>query len=335
MKIGPREAKGFLSAPDKSCVAALFYGPDMGLGRERSQLVIKYLLGEKHDPLSILDVSEARLLSDPAMLADELSGVSLLADKRVILIRDAGDKLTKILEGAAELMRPDVYIVVLGDELSSRSSLRAWFDKAPNAAAVACYHDEARDIGELVRETFSKAGITTSSEVVQYLVSQLGNDRYVTRQELEKIMLYVGSDKHLSMEAAKQLTDHNRDTEMDEAINALADRDLGGLDRALVGLMNEGVSPIAYLRGLSRYFQRLYAIKLQAKHSSVETVIDGLRPPVFWKQKPLLIKHARQWDVDGIAKALQLITSAELMCKSSDIPVFAASERQLFKATRV
>lgn len=335
MKIGAREVKAFLGAPDKNCAAALFYGPDTGLGRERAQDIIKQVLGEKHDPMSVLDVNESRLLQDPAMLADELSAVSLLADKRVILVRDAGDKFTKIVEGASDLLRADVYLIVLADELGSRSSLRAWFEKAANAAAVACYHDEARDIGEIIRETFSKAGIQTSGEVVQYLVSQLGNDRYVTRQELEKIMLYVGEENHLSMEAARQLTETNRDTEMDDAINALADRNLAGLDRALTGLMNEGVAPVAYLRSLSRYFQRLYAIKLQARFSSVDAVIDSLRPPVFWKQKPLLTKHARAWDVDSIAKALQLITSAELACKTSDLPVFAASERQLFKATRV
>jgi len=335
MKIGAREIKAFLSAPDKNAVAVLFYGPDTGLARERAQDVIKLLLGEKHDALSVFDVAESRLLTDPATLTDELTAVSLMADKRVILIRDAGDKLTKILEAASEHFNRDVYVVVLADELASRSSLRAWFEKAPNAAAIACYHDEARDIGELIRDTFSKAGISTSGEVIQYLVSQLGNDRYVTRQELEKVQLYVGDEKHLSMEAAKQLTDYNRDTEMDDAINALADKNLAGLDRALTGLMNEGVSNIAYLRSLSRYFLRLYAIKLQAKYSSVDAVIDGLRPPVFWKQKPLLTKHARQWDVDSIAKALQLITSAELACKTSDIPIFAASERQLFKATRV
>src|SRR5688572_12647479 len=84
-------------------LAALFYGPDNGLARERSQQLIKAVLGAEYDSLSVLDVTEARLASDPAMLADELSAVSLMADQRVILIRDAGDKLTKILEAADEL----------------------------------------------------------------------------------------------------------------------------------------------------------------------------------------------------------------------------------------
>lgn len=332
MKIAVKAVAGFLGAPANGTVAALFYGPDTGLSRERSQIVIKKLLGDSPDPLSILDITEARLLSDPAMLADELSAVSFLTGARVILIRDAGDKLTKILEAAAELMRADVYIIVLADELGPRSSLRVWFEKAPNAASVASYHDEARDIGELVRETFSKANISASPDVVQYLIAHLGNDRYVTRQELAKILTYVGDEKTLSLEAARLLTDANQETDMDEAITALADKNLSGLDKALTQLVKEGVQPIQYLRSLLRYFMRLYAIKLQVRNSSIESVISGLRPPVFFKQVPILTRHSKQWDLDSIAKALTYISAAELACKTSDLPVFAASERELFKA---
>ena len=335
MKIAVKAAAGFLARPDNGAVAALLYGPDSGLARERSQLLVKALLGDKPDNMAILDTTEARLLSDPALLADELSAVSFLAGKRVILIRDAGDKLTKILEAAADLMRADVYVIVLADELGPRSSLRLWFEKAPNAASVACYHDEARDLGELVRETFGKANISVGAEVVQYLLGQLGNDRYVTRQEMEKIITYVGDEQSLSLEAARLLTDANQETDLDEAVTALADKNLAGLDKALLQLVKEGVAPVAYLRALSRYFMRLYAIKLQAQNSSVESVIAALRPPVFFKQVPILTRHAKQWNLDAIAKALGFIMAAELACKTSDLPVFAASERELFRAAQI
>ena len=332
MKIAVKAVAGFLAKPDAGAAAALFYGPDSGLSRERSQAVIKKLLGDAPDGMAILDITEARLLADPALLADELSSVSFLAESRVILIRDAGDKLTKILEAASDLMSTDVYIIVLADELGPRSSLRAWFEKAANAASVASYHDEARDIGELVRETLSKANISVGSDVVQYLLSQLGNDRYVTRQELAKIITYVGDEKSLSLEAARLLTNYNQEPDMDEAVTALADKNLSGLDKALSQLAKEGVAPVAYLRALSRYFMRLYAIKVQAKNSSVESVIAGLRPPVFFKQVPILTRHAKAWQCESIAKALGFITAAELACKTSDLPVFAASERELFRA---
>ncbi|MDX2074169.1 MAG: DNA polymerase III subunit delta [Alphaproteobacteria bacterium] len=335
MKIAVKSIASFLAKPAEGAAAALLYGPDAGLARERSQALVKRLLGDAPDALSILDISEARLLSDPAMLADELSAISFLSGNRVILIRDAGDKLTKILEAASEAMRADVYIIVLAGELGPRSSLRAWFEKAPHAASVPCYHDEARDIGDLLRDSFSQANISAGNDVIQYLLTQLGNDRYVTRQELEKILTYVGDEKTLTLQAAQLLTNYNQETDMDEAVNALADRNLAGLDKALTQLVKEGIQPVQYLRALSRYFLRLYAIKLQARNSSVESVISGLRPPVFFKQVPIITRHAKQWELESIARALSYITEAELSCKTSDLPVFAASERELFKATRL
>ena len=332
MKIAPKATGEFLAHPAKSAHATLLYGPDTGLARERSQIIIKKLLGEKPNALSILDITEAKLLADSAMLADELSSVSLMADKRVILIRDGDDKLTKILESAAELLRMDVYVIVLADELGPRSSLRAWFEKAPNTAAIACYRDEARDIGDLIRETFRAEGINAGSEVVQYLAGQLGNDRYVTRQELGKLITYAGDSKTLSLADAQGLTDYNRETDMDEAINALADKNLAAFDTALMRLIKEGTQPIQYLRGLSRYFQRLYAIKLQAKDSSVEQVIAALRPPVFFRQVTILTRHAKQWEIGQVAKALAIINEAELAIKTSDLSAVAASERVLFRA---
>lgn len=333
MKIAVKATEGFLRQPQG--VAALLYGPDAGLARERGGRLIKKLLGENYDPMSVLELNESRLLEDSARLADELSSVSLLADKRVILVRDAGDKFTKLLEATETLMRDDVFMIVLAGELGPRSSLRLWFEKAEKAASIPCYHDEARDIGELMREQFNQAGKTANMEVIQYLISQLGNDRYVTRQEIDKIILYLGDENILHLSAAEQLVNYNREADQDEMINALVDKKLADFDKSLMKLVNEGAYPVSYLRGLSRYFQRLYALKLQTRHQPAEQIIASLKPKVFFKQVPILTRHVKQWELPAIAKALGLIQQAELVSKTSNIPVYAASQRELFKVTQL
>lgn len=335
MKIDWKTVSGFLAKPDDGIAALLLYGPDAGLARERSQAVITKLLGPSPDPLSILELYESQLTDDPALLIDELSAISLLADKRVILIRQAGDKLTKVMELAAEYLRPDVYVIVLADDLASKSSLRAWFEKQKNTAALACYQDEARDVSQVIREAFTQAGKQVSSDVVQYLASQMGNDRYVTRQELGKIITYMGEDASLSLEDAMALTDYNRDTGTDDVVTHLADRHISALDTALQRLVADGMQPVQYLRSASRYFQRLYTIRIQAENSSIEAVIEGLRPPVFYKQKPHLIRHAKSWSTESLIRALHLISAAELACKTTDIPATAASSRKLMQVTQL
>lgn len=343
MKIAPKQIDGFLAAPekaisDKECRAALIYGADGGLVRERAGKIVKSVLGAAaSDPFAKIELSEAEILADSSKLADEISAFSMMSPKRVIIISDAGNKLAKIVEAAIPLFNKDTYLLLTADELDSRSSLKALFEKQASCAAIACYKDELRDVQNIIRERLGEAGISYSREVADYLASQLGSDRYVTYQELDKIILYAGEAKTISIEEASALVDYNQETKLDELINALADRNLGALEKQLSQHTRENTQPILYLRSMLRYFDRLYAIRAQmaACGQSATMVVEGLRPPVFWKQKDSLIRHAGNWNSEAIVKAIKLLIAAEIDCKSSDTPALAASSRKLYQITQI
>ncbi len=336
MKIAPRMAEAYMAKPDSQHRAILFYGPDSGLVRERAKRLVTTLLGEKYDPFALTELTGAQLVADPARLADEIAAISLMAPKRVILISDGGDKLTRIIENAAGCFHDSAFLVICADELSARSSLRGYFEKEHNCAAIACYKDEARDVQEFIRKAFTGANIAVGPGVMEYLSQQLGNDRGVTRQEVEKLILYAGESKQLRLEDVVALVDYNRDTGFDDLANAIANRDLQALEKTLALLLGESASPVAYLRALQRYFNRLYYIKSQMSNGqSAEAVIQGLRPPVFFKQVPPLTRHAQSWSIEHIVKALKLLIAAELACKTSDLPPVTASSRRLMQVAGI
>ncbi|NBO18922.1 MAG: DNA polymerase III subunit delta, partial [Proteobacteria bacterium] len=68
---------------------------------------------------------------------------------------------------------------------------------------------------------------------------------------------------------------------------------------------------------------------------SAEAVVQGLRPPVFFRQAPILTRHAQTWQLPHILRALQLLINAELACKSTDIPPIPASSRRLLQMTQI
>lgn len=336
MKIAPRSVATFLAAPPASCRAILLFGPDAGLIRERAQALIAGYLGAQYDPLALVELMEATLRDDPARLADELDAISMLAPRRVLWLRDAGDRLTRILDEASGHFNDSVLLLASGDELSGRSSLRGWFEKQPAAAAIPCYHDEPRDVLAVIHRTFAAAGVEAAPDAVEFLSRQLGNDRYVTRQELEKCITYAGATRTLSLMDVEALVDDNRESGFDDLVNAVADKDLAGLEKHLTLLLREGTQPVAYLRILQRYFNRLYAIRAQMHAGmSAEAVVQSLRPPVFFRQVPILTRHARQWSSEAILRALRLLVNAELACKTSDLPVIPASSRRLLQITQI
>jgi DNA polymerase-3 subunit delta len=336
MKIAPKAAESVLARPDAQYRCALLYGPDSGLVRERMQRIKKTILAASDDPFALVEMDEAKLAADPALLADELSAVSLMGGKRVIVIRDATDKLTKTVEAAAAFFHPDVFLLLMAGELGTRSSLRAWAEKEPLAAAIACYKDEARDVHEVIRKSFEAVGVRADRDATDYLAAQLGNDRYVTLQELEKIITYAGESKRVALEDVQALVDYNRDTHFDDVVNAVADKNLQTLDQTLTRLLREGAQPVGYLRALQRYFNRLYMLRSQVDAGvPAEQVIASLRPPVFFRQAPILARHVQQWNVEQIAKALKLLIEAELASKTSDLPPAPASHRKLMRLTQL
>jgi DNA polymerase-3 subunit delta len=295
-----------------------------------------FILAGNDDPFAYVEIDEAKLVSDPAMLADELNAISLMGGKRCIAIRAATDKLAKIIEAAAGYFHPAVFVIAVADELSTRSALRSWFEKEPKAAAVACYKDEVRDVTAVVRAAMSEAGIALDRDAMDYLAGQLGNDRYVTRQELEKIITYAGENKTLALEDIQALVDYNRDTDLDELVNAVADKNLKSMEKTITLLAREGASPVAYMRSLQRYFNRLYGMRIRVHNGeNIDAVIASARPPVFFRQVPVMTRHLQQWDVAQIAKALKLLVEAELACKTSDLPALPASGRKLMQVTQV
>jgi DNA polymerase-3 subunit delta len=336
MKIAPKIIESYVKKPDTQHCAILLYGPDSGLVRERSKRLTTAFLGEKFDPFALMDVSASKLLDDTALLCDELSSINFMAPKRVILVRDASDKLTRTIEESAASFNDSVLLLVCADELSARSSLRAWFEKETNVAALACYHDDVRDIQDVIRKTLDTAGVQADRHVIDYLSSQLGNDRYVTYQELEKLVTYAGESKTLQLSDAEALVGYNKEASFDDLVNAVADRNLQQLEKTLTLLLREGTQPVAYLRSLQRYFNKLYFIRCKmAEGQSAEAVVQGLRPPVFFKQAPILTRHAQNWSLPNLAKALRLLVSGEQSCKTSDLPIIPASSRFLLQITQI
>lgn len=337
MKIAPKTIESYIAKTDAQHRAILLYGPDSGLARERSKRLSSAFLSGSQDPFAMVEMKESQLAGDPTLLAGELSAISMMAPKRVILIRDAGDKMTRIIEDAASCFNDSVLLIVIGEELSTRSSLRAWFEKEPSVAAIACYHDEVRDVHDVIRKAFDKAGVVANRDVTDYLASQLGNDRYVTYQELEKLVTYAGDSKVIELKDAQALVDYNREASFDDMVNAVADRNLAALEKNLTLLLREGTQPVAYLRVLQRYFNRLYMIRAQMAETrqSAEQIIPSLRPPVFFRQVPVMTRHLQNWNSDQLARALKLLVAAELACKTSDLPIVAASSRRLLQITQI
>src|SRR5215475_331790 len=121
----------------KEMVAALLYGPDQGLVRERAEALIKTVVPDLKDPFLIADLDDSVLSNDPARLFDEAAAISMLGERRVVRVRGAGNGLAKLFERFLDEPAGDALIVAEAGDLMKSAALRKLFEDADNAAAIA------------------------------------------------------------------------------------------------------------------------------------------------------------------------------------------------------
>lgn len=334
MKIDARSLPGFLRKPDPAVRAILLYGQDGGLVKERGEGLAKQIVADLHDPFRVAEFSGDALSDDPARLADEAAALAMTGGRRVVRVRPAGNEAAPAFAHFLKHPVGDALIVVEAGELDGRSALRKLFESQSNAAAIACYRDEGRDLPNIVRETLTKAGVTVSADAVAWLAARLGGDRLVTRGELEKLALYVGPGNEVSLEDAQAMVGDSAEIGLDDVTLAVAGGDLAAFERAYARVEAEGVAAIAALRAAQRHFLRLHLCAgLMAQGRDEKSAMMALRPPVFWKEEARFRAQLKRWTLPRLAIALDRLLEAELRCKSTGQPAELIAQRCLLELT--
>jgi len=174
MIVKSSDADRMAKNPPRGLIAALVFGPDSGLAHERSEALLKTVVEDLSDPFRVSDLDEQTLSNDPARLFDEAASISMLGGRRVVRVRGASNGLAKLFESFLENPAGDALVVVEAGDLAKGSALRNVFEKADNAAAIPCYADSARDLGDVVRQAMKAEGLSIAPDALAAITSQRG-----------------------------------------------------------------------------------------------------------------------------------------------------------------
>ena len=333
MKVSPRDADGFSRSPPPDIRAILFYGPDSGLVSERAEAAARAVAADIADPFSVVTLDAATLAADPVRLGDEAAAMALGAQRRVVWLRAAKDAAAGAVGTALAIPWESLVIVEAGD-LSPRSKLRTLFEGTDDTAAVACYLDDARGLAALARQTLAEAGVQTEPGVVEWLSGNLGSDRKITRMELEKLALYAGDAKRITLEDAQALVGDSALVTVDDVVYAAFGGDIEALVRALARARFEGVSPIAVIRGAFAHLIRLEeAAAAAAGGRPADQIAKDLR--VFFKRQAAFSSQIRRWPSARLARGRAELLQTELDCKSTNLPADEVCERGLMRLAAI
>ena len=129
----------------------------------------------------------------------------------------------------------------------------------------------------------------------------MGADRVSTREEVEKLALYVGPGGRVDLDAAMACVGDLAGLSLDDALFAATEGDVARADRALELAIAEGATPVGVLRAALMHLQRLHRVRLAVDDGrSTADAAKAARPPVFFRR------------VGAFSRALELWSSARI-----------------------
>lgn len=338
MKLRPQAIDGFLRKPPPAIHTALIYGPDAGLVTERARQLQKTWLSDPDDPFALSELRMETLQSEPERLAEEMQAMTLTGGDRVVNVRGPNERLVAAVKQILALTHPCARCIIEAGDLAANSKLRKLVEASEHGAAIPCYRDDDRDVQRLIQTHLRSHNLPVEQGVIEYLVENLGQDRAVTRNELDKLALYAGPDRSqpLTLAEVANAVGDSSEIGLDQLTRAMLDGNLADLNAALDRLLGEAVSPIAMIRAAARITHQLWGLRLKVEAGGpIDGVVDAHRPPIHFRAKPTFKRALRHWRSAAVANAIEILVELELACKTSGLDDQAMLRRRFWEIAQL
>ena len=293
----------------------LFYGDNEGLKEE----TIKNLF-EKDYQDKIHRYEEKEILDNTNNFFDSMLTKSFFDNEKLIIINRATDK---IKESIVELMgkKPDDISIILNSKnLERKSSIRKFFEKEKSIICVPFYEDNNQTLNSIISLFFRNKRIPISQQLINVLIERSRGDRKNLNNELEKIESFSENKKNLNLDEIIKLTNLADNYSASE----LVDHSLAKNTRKTVNILNENnysdEDNIIIIRTLLAKLKRLVKIyELVDEKNNIEQAISACRPPIFWKDKPLVTQQIQSWKKEHLKNLIYKTNEIELLVKKNSV----------------
>ena len=290
----------------------LIYGENEGHKNE----IIKFL--EKNFNRNIEKLDEAQILSNNKLFYEKIFNQSLFEKEKIVIISRCSDKICEIIENIIEKKDVDIKFILNANVLEKKSKLRNLFEKRRKLVIVPTYKDSSITLVDIAKKFFNNYKISISQETINLLVNRCNGDRGHLKSELDKILIYIHDKKSINLEEIYKLTNLAENF----SINELVDTTLAKNSQKTSDIINESnyksEDGILILRTFLQKAKRLLNLyENQNENTNLDILIDNYRPPIFWKDKPIIKKQLENWSMQRIKDLIININKTEEFLKKN------------------
>jgi len=293
----------------------LFYGDNEGLKEENINDLF-----EKNYQDKIYRYEEKEIIDNINNFFNSALTKSFFDNEKLIIINRATDKIKELMEELIERNPENIQIILNSKNLEKKSILRKLFEKEKSIVCVPFYEDNNQTLNSIISLFFRNKKIPISQQLINVLIERSRGDRKNLNNELEKIKNFSLNKKNLNIEEIIKLTNLADNYSASE----LVDQSLAKNTRKTVTILSENnysdEDSIIIIRTLLTKLKRLVKIyELVDGKNNVEQAISICKPPVFWKDKPLIVQQIKSWNKDLLKDLIYKTNEIELLIKKNSI----------------
>ena len=311
----------YFKNPDLALRCVLLFGSNEGMIADLAQKFVLSITPNTDDAFLVSTLEMSALEKDIGLLFGEYNAASLMGGRRVVVIKDANNNLTKPLKELFESSSSDTLLVMTSSSLNTKSSLVSFVKDAPFGALIACYDDRQEDISSYVKSFLISKNITIAPDAFSLLCQRLSVDRKASAGELDKLITYIGSKKNITFDDVQKAVSDTWSGTFEDVCYFAASGNAEGALKSYRSLLNEGQEPIQILRQITYHFMHLLeCCAAIEKGNTADGASAALRPPLMWFRKSDFILQLKIWKRKSLLDVLALLYKAETECKTTGYP---------------
>ncbi len=291
----------------------LFYGDNEGLKEE----TIKNLFETNYQD-KIYRYEEKEILDNKNDFFSSVLTKSFFDNEKLIIINRTTDKIKETIENLIGKNPQDIQFILNSKNLEKKSTLRKFFEKEKEVICAAFYEDNNQTLNSIISQFFRNKKVSISQQLINILIERSRGDRKNLNNELAKIESFLLNKKNINLQEIIKLTN----LADNYSATKLIDHSLAKNTRKTVTILNENnfsdEDSIIIIRTLLAKLKRLVKIyELVDEKNSIDQAVSSFKPPIFWKDKPLVTQQIRSWGKEKLKILIYESNEIELLIKKN------------------
>ena len=262
--------------------------------------------------------NEKEIIENKQLLFENIYSKSFFENEKLILVSEVTDKSVDLIKQIISDNISDVKIVLIAKRLDKKSKIRNLFEKEKIALIVPFYEDSPQTLITIAKKILTENKISLSQENLNLIIERAQGDRINLKNELQKIVLLSKDKKKIDLNDISKLTNLSENY----SANELVDNCLCKNKKKTLNILNENIPSsednILILRTFLNKLKRLRKLRLSLRESNnVDQTINAFKPPIFWKDKDIIKKQIKIWELGDIETFIVDLNNTESLIKKN------------------